>query len=297
MSKSVLVFGARGRVGSEAQEIYKTAGFKVFGATSGKTLDNDTEVVNFKYGSDWLANEALKVNPTYVHLLIDSKSSKSIHDGKSIIDAVCLGLCDSVEHITFVSVMNANEAPEAVKHFKRLLEVEEHLKTACGAAQKAYSIVRPAAYMDMTDDPRIYNPLKKGKVSMLWGAELTVGMVSCRDVAKAMCATFQDSTKYNGKTIDAVGEYISGNGLAEACTKASGVPCKYSPALPRFVMRMFMSDLHHMVTFFEQHGYTGKVEDFKEVVPDAETAEDWFKRHGQWNNGEKFVPASGTTSA
>ena len=46
MSKSVLVFGARGRVGSEAQEIYKTAGFKVFGATSGKTLDNDTRTIS-----------------------------------------------------------------------------------------------------------------------------------------------------------------------------------------------------------------------------------------------------------
>ena len=61
----------------------------------------------------------------------------------------------------FCSVMD-NEAPEAW-HFKSYLKWRRS-KTACAAAQRLIQLygLQPTC---MTDDPRIYNPLKKGKVA------------------------------------------------------------------------------------------------------------------------------------
>ncbi|MFZ9521262.1 MAG: hypothetical protein ACO3A4_12375 [Silvanigrellaceae bacterium] len=35
-------------------------------------------------------------------------------------------------------------------------------------------------------------------------------------------------------------------------------------------------------------GPRGTPDDFKKVVPDALAAEDWFRIHGQYSNGEKI---------
>jgi hypothetical protein len=46
-----------------------------------------------------------------------------------------------------------------------------------------------------------------------------------------------------------------------------------------------------MFLYYEvQKGPRGTPEEFKKVLPDAFSAEDWFRFHGRYGNGEKIVP-------
>jgi len=81
----------------------------------------------------------------------------------------------------------------------------------------------------------------------------------------------------------------SGADMAAALQKVSGHPTKFSLAMPKFFRGLFLNDLHHMCLYFEkQGGFTASIEDFRRLVPDALTAEDWFRRLGHYSNGEKF---------
>jgi hypothetical protein len=70
--------------------------------------------------------------------------------------------------------------------------------------------------------------------------------------------------------------------VAAALSKVSGVPVKAKLAMPLFLRRLFLKDLHHMFLYYEvQKGPRGTPEAFKKVVPDALSAEDWFRFHGR----------------
>ena len=52
--------------------------------------------------------------------------------------------------------------------------------------------------------------------------------------------------------------------------------------MPRLMLRLLLTDLHHMFTYFEQHGGNQvDAAEFRKVVPDALTAEDWFRFHNR----------------
>jgi hypothetical protein len=72
--------------------------------------------------------------------------------------------------------------------------------------------------------------------------------------------------------------------------RVSGVPVKAKLAMPIFLRRLFLKDLHHMFLYYEvQKGPRGTPEAFKKVVPDALSAEDWFCFHGRYANGEAIT--------
>ena len=61
-------------------------------------------------------------------------------------------------------------------------------------------------------------------------------------------------------------------------------------AMPIFLRRVLLNDLHHMFLYSEvQKGPRDTPEAFKKIVPDALSAEDWFRFHGRYANGETIV--------
>jgi hypothetical protein len=77
--------------------------------------------------------------------------------------------------------------------------------------------------------------------------------------------------------------------VAAALTEVSGVPVKAKLAMPLFFSRLFLKDLHHMFLYYEvQKGPRGTVADFKKIVPDALSAQDWFRFHERYSNGDKI---------
>ena len=73
-------------------------------------------------------------------------------------------------------------------------------------------------------------------------------------------------------------------------SKVSGLPVKARLAMPMFLRRLLLKDLHHMFLYYEvQKGPRGTQQEFKKILPDALSAEDWFHFHGQYSNGDKIV--------
>ena len=57
---------------------------------------------------------------------------------------------------------------------------------------------------------------------------------------------------------------------------------KYGLLMPIFVRRWLLSELHHMCLHFEeQGGFRADPAAFRRVVPEALSAEDWFRFHGR----------------
>lgn len=271
---------------------------QVYGVTrGGKSADKlraqgATPVIgNYTVKSDLEAafrNSGAKLLFLITDFFLAAKGNKDveIQQGNMAIDvAKAVG----VEFIVFVSVADCDVAPDNVEHLKSKHEVEIYLIKS----GLKYGILRPVAFFENLDDPVNYNPLVKGSVKMLTGA--TLKWVSCTDIGKASAALFSDPVKYHGKIIPCASWQGTGEDLAVALTRASGIPSTFSVGVPRWAQYLFMRDLYNMISYFEAVPGLSEavsIDEFKAVVPDAMTAEEWFRAKGKWSNGESFGASS-----
>mmetsp|Transcript_15241 Transcript_15241/g.20155 ORF Transcript_15241/g.20155 Transcript_15241/m.20155 type:complete len:320 (+) Transcript_15241:103-1062(+) len=295
-TKSILVIGSTGRVGTEVCKALKVANdFSVFGATrtvpNKKLEDMGVKAIKFEFGSMESMISALKEsNATMVFMVTDfwvaanQKFDVEVSHGMMMIQA--MKEIGTIEHVVFNSVADAEKTPPEVQHFATKLKLEEELKLS----GLSYSVLRPVAFLENLDDPANMNPLTKGTVKCLWDASLTLKMVACADIAKAAVLMFKDPKKFQGQIIDCVGCQVNGDEIAQALSKASGVRCVWQISLPRPLQYLIIPDVYYMVSWFYEVGYSSSIEEFKKIVPDAMGPFEWFQAKGQWNNGDKFSP-------
>ena len=99
---------------------------------------------------------------------------------------------------------------------------------------------------------------------------------------------FKHPKSWLGRSLDVISWEGDLSQLAQALEKVGGVPVKYRLAMPIFLRRLLLKDLHNMCLYFDVGGPKGSPEEFKKLIPDAFSAEDWFRFHGQYSNGEKM---------
>ena len=118
---------------------------------------------------------------------------------------------------------------------------------------------------------------------------MKVKLVACKDIGRAAAEQLKDTQTWNGRTLDCVSCNLDGNQVAAALSRASGWRCHYAVAVPEFAQKLFMGDLYHMVQFFKNGGYaTSDEHAFRQVLPDAQTAQEFFEEKGQWHDKERF---------
>lgn len=94
-----------------------------------------------------------------------------------------------------------------------------------------------------------------------------------------------------GKTLDVIGWQGDLSQVTAALSKVSGVPVKAKLAMPLFLRRLLLKDLHPMFLYDEvQQGPRGTPQQFKKILPNALSAEDWFRFHEKYANGEPINP-------
>ena len=184
-----------------------------------------------------------------------------------------------------MSVADAEYFDAHVTPLKAKVRLEVYLR----ASGVPFSILRSCAFFENLDDPANWNPLKKGVVKFL-------SLDDCKycatyDIGRAAAVQLQSPQAWLGKTLDVIGWQGDLAAVAAAMAQVSGVPVQPKLAMPLFLRRLFFKDLHHMFLYYElQKGPRGTPEDFKKVVPDALSAQDWFRFHGRYTNGEKLSP-------
>lgn len=288
----VLVLNATGKVGRNVCRALLDAGFEVYGTTrshqNSLAAQGMTPVLcNYTVRED--LDRAFKQTAAQKVFVITDyfKAAKSNADleykqGRDAIDAAKAA---GVDHLIFMSVADAEFFNEHVKHLKAKVALEKYLRES----KVPYSILRPCAFFENFDDPANWNPLKKGVVQFL--SEKNCKYCATYDIGRAAAIQFKNPTTWLGKTLDVIGWEGNLSQVADALSRVSGIPVKAKLAMPKFFRKLFLKDLHHMFLYYEdEKGPKGTPQDFKKVLPDAMSAEDWFRFHGKYSTGEKIAP-------
>lgn len=290
-AEKVLVLNSTGKVGRNVCRALLEAGYEVHGTTRSTqgalaALDVKPVVCNYTLRADLdraLAQSGAKKMFVITDYFGAAKKNADLEfeQGRAAIDAAKAA---GVAHLVFMSVADAELFDHHVKHLHAKVALEKYLR----ASGVPYSILRPCAFFENLDDAANWNPLKKGVVKFL-------SMQDCKycatyDIGRAAAIQLQDPASWLGKTLDVIGWQGDLSQVAAALSRVSGVPVKAQLAMPLFLRRLFLKDLHHMFLYYEvQKGPRGTPQAFKKVLPDALSAEDWFRFHGQYANGEKIV--------
>jgi len=214
--------------------------------------------------------------------------AKEAQLGYNVIDAV-KQRSNQVQHVVFNSGAGVDTVSKKMEEFWSKADIEVYMANELSPLQITWSVLRPVAFMENLDDEKNGNPLTKGSVKLFIKPAAPVKYISCTDIGKGSTALLMNPDLYAFQKIDAAtGEY-TGPELAQALTAASGIECKYSLSVPRFVMYLFVQPLYRLATWIEGGGYKyTDVEAFRKIVPDYQDAEAWFAAKGQWADGEKF---------
>ena len=289
--EKVLVLNSTGKVGRNVCRALKEAGFEVHGTTrsAGSALEKQgvkPVVCNYTLRGDLdkaLAQTGAKKMFVITDYFSAAKKNADLEfqQGCAAIDAAKAA---GVNHLIFMSVADAEFFDKHVTHLKAKVALEKYLQES----GVPFSILRPCAFFENLDDAANFNPLKKGVVKFL-------SLQDCKfcatyDIGRAAAVQYQNPQQWLGKTLDVIGWQGDLSQVAAALSKLSGEPVKAKLAMPIFLRRLLLKDLHHMFLYFEvQKGPRGTPQAFKQVVPDALSAEDWFRFHGQYSNGEKIM--------
>ena len=290
-AEKILVLCATGKVGRNVCLALVQAGFDVYGTTrsrsAGLVSSGATAVVaDYTKRSD-LDRAFADTKAKKVFVLTDyfraagKRIDREVAQGKHAIDAAKNA---GVDHIIFMSVADAECFDAKTHHIKAKVILEDYLKRS----GLAFTILRPSAFFENLDDAANWNPLKKGRVSFLTDKECK--FCSTYDIGRAAAVVFSNPDEWYGKSLDIVvwkGDLVA---IASALERVSGVMVRPQLAMPIFLRRLFLNDLHHMCLYFEEQGISSEPEDFKKVIPDPLSAEAWFRFHNRYANGESIVP-------
>ena len=195
-----------------------------------------------------------------------------------------------MKHVVYNSGAYADKVPEEIEELWSKVDVEMYMEKELSSTQVTWSVLRPVAFLDNLDDVKNGNALKKGHVKMLTKENCSLKYISTVDIGKGSVELLIKPEKYAGKKVDAATCEYTGSELATILTKVSGVQCKYSVVIPKFVIWLFDRNLYHLVKWFEEEGYVDSdISAFREMVPDYQDAESWFISKGEWASGEIFV--------
>jgi uncharacterized protein YbjT (DUF2867 family) len=290
-AEKILVLNSTGKVGRNVCRALIEQGYEVHGTTrNGKTMHAEMGVkqviCNYTLRSE-LDRAFADTGAKKVFVITDyfgaAKKSAALEfeQGRAAIEAAKAA---GVEHLVFMSVADAEYFDQHVKHLHAKGALEKYLQES----GVPYSILRPCAFFENLDDAANWNPLKKGVVKFLT-------MKNCKycatyDIGRAAAIQFKDPQTWLGKTLDVIGWEGDLSQVAASLSKVSGLPVKAKLAMPIFLRRLFLNDLHHMFLYYElQKGPRGTPQAFREILPDALTAEGWFRFHGHYSNGETIA--------
>mmetsp|Transcript_14704 Transcript_14704/g.30399 ORF Transcript_14704/g.30399 Transcript_14704/m.30399 type:complete len:305 (-) Transcript_14704:124-1038(-) len=296
-----LVLSATGRQGSAVVDALVANNANVFGSSRNpeslrKIRGGTIKVVHADMNDTASIIRALdKSKATRVWFTTDWYSiskptrAKEAQLGYNVIDAI-KQRSNQVQHVVFNSGCGVGIATgPRMGEFQSKGDVELYMAKELSSVQITWSVLRPVAFMENLDDEKNGNSLKKGSVKMLTKPGYSVNYISCTDIGKGSAVLLLNPELYAGRKIDAATGSYTGPELAKALSKASGVACKYSMSVPRFVLYLFVGDLYKLVTWIEGGGYDDvEIEPFRKIVPDYQDAQAWFAAKGQWANGELF---------
>jgi uncharacterized protein YbjT (DUF2867 family) len=168
---------------------------------------------------------------------------KELQQGKAIADAA---IAAGVKHLVWSSLPHTTKLTNGklsqIDHFDGKAEVEEYIEANKGKSGLIATHYMPGLFMQMFKD--FINPGQDGHptIALPIPSNALFNLIDIRsDTGKWVLGIFEAGASVDGKQVQAVGDWVTGDELATSYTKYSGanVEVKYATA-PRDVWKSFL---------------------------------------------------------
>lgn len=179
-----------------------------------------------------------------------------------------IGACKTagVKHLVMSSILNPWGAKTGAPHVDSKLMIEQMVENST----LPYTIIRLPQFMDNIGSQ--FFPVKGNKIKGFIAAAAKVPYIACKDIGPAVLEILTHPGDFLFRKVSLIGDFISGNELADALSELrGGVPCSYV-AVPKIVLSLFAREFYHMRTMFERMGYSPYPAEIVDVLTNSRSA-------------------------
>lgn len=196
------------------------------------------------------------------------------------------GIVDScvengVKHLVLSTVLYISEDQTAIPYVKSKLDIENYvIKNSI-----PFTFLRPSSFMDEIGGE--YLPVKKNKLTGQADGDAKIPYVACEDIGKFARKAFDNPEKFISQKINLVGDFISGEELAQVLSKITDGKQFKHKAPPIWLMWLFAREWIPLRKQFEIWGrpphpekMMQAVSNSKKLLPEILSFEQFLKAHG-----------------
>ena len=269
--KLIVVVGANGRQGQAAIKQLLAAGFNIrallrkAAKASSLLRDERVEIVE----GDLSRPESLVhlLDKAYGLFIVLPYTHQAIEYGNTLLELVSKS---HLEHIVYSSVGGA-ERYDKVDHFRDKKANEDKLK----ATGIAYTILRPAGYMDEFAHPKAI----KFVISMLrlyMSDQKRFQLIAIEDIGRFVAMAFKQRSQFENHELEIAGDDVTIEQLLNTIKAVKQTNIKPF-RMPRFFLYFMPSVAKQMFQFYADDGWQANLKYLREISPELLSFEDWLK--------------------
>lgn len=172
--------------------------------------------------------------------------AKEIKQAQNIINA-CKHA--KVQHLVISSIINPDNNKTGAPHVDSKLLIEQLTKDS----DLPYTIIRLPQFMDNIGSK--FFPINENKVTGFINAKAKVPYIACKDIGPAVAEAFMRPDTFSSRTINLIGDFISGRELAEMLGDIHNSERFTYRATPKLLLALFAKEFYRMRLMFERMGY------------------------------------------
>lgn len=194
-----------------------------------------------------------------------------IRQGVNLADAA---VAAGAAHLVYNSVGAAGRG-SAVAHFDTKAEIEAHVRRA----EVPATVLRPVFFMENWTY-LLPQPQDGERIAPLaLDPDTTLQMIALDDIGRIVAEVFASPEEFTGETVEIAGDELTVSAIAEALTRADGVPTRFT-RLPDADLRAGSEQFANMFAWLNDVGYAADLPALRERHPDLLDFATWLKQ--QW---------------
>lgn len=191
-----------------------------------------------------------------------------VRQGRNVADAAAVA---GVGHLVYSSV-GAAPRGSGVLHFETKAEIEAYIRSIGVPA----TVLRPVYFMENWRHtvPEPANSERIGAIAL--DADTPLQMIAVADIGRIAAEAFAHRGEFIGETIEIAGDELTVRQIAEAFTRADGIPTRFERQ-PADQLRTHAQELAKMYDWLDEHGHRADIAALRARFPELLTFEDWLR--------------------
>lgn len=180
--------------------------------------------------------------------------------GRAIADAC---VASGVQHLVLSTIPFFGDRPPMVPYIRSKLDVEAFVVER----GVPHTFLGPGSFMDEIGGE--FLPVKNGVVTGQAADDVKVPYVACRDIGEFARFAFADPAAFMGRKLTLIGDFISGEELAQVLTRVTGGRPHRHKAPPIWLMWIFAREWISLRKQFEAWGRAPHPQDLLDAVAEC----------------------------